>query len=197
MPRRITLRLTTESISNTISEVKDFKKDAMDAMNKLCEEFTNEGKQLVYKNVSELQFTTESTGNLASSVQGFFDETTGKGFITVFADNGEGFNYAQIVEFGSGVVMAEGKAPLPPYKDEDWDYDRHNYRNKGGGWWYAEGKWTRGQAPRPFMWQSYQELLEQAHGKVKSVRYYNIPSRYGAKRTGADELISEIGLIDL
>ena len=114
MPRRITLRLTTESISNAISEVKDFKKDAMDAMNKLCEEFTKEGKQLVYKNVSQLQFTTESTGNLASSVEGFFDETTGKGFITVFADNGEGFNYAQIVEFGSGVVMAEGKAPLPP-----------------------------------------------------------------------------------
>ena len=198
MPRRITLRLTTESISNAISEMKDFKKDAMDAMNKLCEEFTNEGKQLVYKNVSQLQFTTESTGRLASSVEGFFAETTGKGLITVFADNGEGVNYAQIVEFGSGVVMANGEASPPPDRPADWEYDINRHRYKTGGWWYKEGKWTRGQAPRPFMWQSYQELLEQAQGKVKSIKYYNVPNWYSShnSKEDNDKTLESIGFID-
>ena len=69
MPR-ITLRLTTESLTEAISAVKDYRKEAMEAMNKLCAEFVSEGKQLVYKNISELQFTRKVQAILLLALRG-------------------------------------------------------------------------------------------------------------------------------
>lgn len=189
MPRRITLQLNRESVQNAIKEVNDFKNDLRNAINTLAQDLYKEGVQIVKARIVELD-TPHSTGHLENSVQGVFDPTTGVGVISVYAENSDyNFNYACIVEFGSGVW---GKRHPAPDQPSWWGYDEHEHGE--AGWWYTGGHWTQGMPSRPFMYQSYLELLEKARGIAK-VSYHVTESRYSSKPKDYDP-IDVFGYID-
>ena len=198
MQKRITLQLNEASISKAITEVRAFEDEYKKALHQLYEKLVQEGVWLVKQKIlAHGAYGGEfSTHKLYDSVMGWYDPQAGKGYITVFADNGDGFNYAQIVEFGSGVRGAEAGGSSE--KDADWQYDVHHHGHKGW-YFYWNGEWikTRGQEPRPFMWEAYQELLTRVQG-IANVDYYNIPSRYAGHKTDdrSDRMLEEIGYID-
>lgn len=183
--KKVTFRLDTDSISNAISEIQEYRKETLEAINKLCEELVKEGVNIAKYTIAEMR--VYDSGFLNSNVQGVFDPNTGIGVINVFADNGFGFNYAQIVEFGSGVKGAASPVPFQP------SWVEHDMKHHGdNGWWYLrDGEWwrTRGQYPRPFMYATFQQLLEKAQeqkGLVKRIEYKVEKSWYGAKPDKGD-----------
>jgi len=183
--KKVTFRLDVDSINNAIAEIKDYRKDTIDAINALCAELVKDGVNIAKYRIAAWQ--AYDSGLLNSSVQGVFDPSTGIGVINVFADNGMGFNYAQIVEFGSGV---KGVADPSPERPSWFTYDRKGHGDNG--WWYLrDGVWwrTRGQYPRPFMFETFQELLEKAReskGLVKRIEYKVERNEYGPTQDKGD-----------
>lgn len=187
---RVVLKLNRESVSKALSDVLEYKKELINAINMLCDDLTKEGVQIAKNNI--MAYGAFWTGKLLDGVQGYFDPSTGKGIINVYVENEDyGFNYAQIVEFGSGIV-GDGSGGSPD-RPTWWKYDKHGYGN--AGWYYKGGHWTRGQAPRPFMWDTYQQLLEKAEGLAR-VNYRTERSEYGSRDTDYDEFIDFVGFID-
>lgn len=192
MPRIVTLQLYSDSIDKAISEIGDYQKDLKTAITRLCEALVTSGIQVVKNHI--YAHGAIDIGKLMDGIDGWFDANTGIGIIKVSAWNEDyGFNYAQVVEFGSGVVGAGTSSLSKDIADPTWDYDRHGYGL--AGWWYTGGHWTQGQAPRQFMWDSFQELLQKAQG-IARLRYYNVPSRYSAQPQDTDKMMDLIGFID-
>ena len=152
MARRIRVQLNTEAISKAISELQTYRKEVTDVIRSLIEELTNEGYQICRTRI--LMCEALESGELLDSIEGIYDPVTGKGIIKTDC------KHAAIVEFGSGVYV-EGKAKA---------------KYGEAGWWYLDKKqgrkrWTQGMPPRPFMWETYQEIMEKAKAQVK-VKYH-------------------------
>ena len=195
MARTIRLQLNEKSISSAIDEVREYQAEVKRKVLEVCAKLVKDGVQIARSYI--VTYKAYDEGNLYNSVEGYFDPVTGKGYVCVYVPNtNEGynnFNYAQIVEFGSGIRGSEGSAPDRPGW---WELDRHLHGTKGW-WFFKDGEWIRtyGQQPRPFMWNTYQELLERAEGLAK-VTYRIEKSTYSSDREDADDLIREIGFID-
>lgn len=196
MTRKIRLQLNIKSVENGIKEFEEFKRDAKQKYDDACQALVDEGIKIVRSNIL-LCGCYRGTGRLYNSVQGYYDPTSGQGYIWVFTPNErrENFNYALVVEFGSGIMGSQASSPDRP----SWyDLDRKNHGDRG--WWYdsnVTGKWefTRGQAPRPFMWNSYLEILEKAKG-IARLNYRVDRSEYGARPDDPEEMLKLIGFID-
>ena len=171
MKRTIQVQLNKESIDNAIKEVEIFKKRLQTMYDIMCRKLIAEGVQFAKDQVKI--YGAADTWNMHDSIQGFYDPSTGIGIIKCYAvDNEYNFNYAQVIEFGSGVAGSFGTSPDRP---GDWKLDINKHGTNG--WWYGDGHWTMGQEPRPFMYNTYMELIERSRGLAK-VRYYNVPSNY-------------------
>ena len=172
---KIHLKLNEDSINQAIQDVKAYEKRLAQMSDILCRSLVQEGIATARSRI--LVWGAYDSHKLYESVEGFYDPVEHKGYIRVCADDGEyGFNYAQVVEFGSGVNGRLGSSPGRP---SDYQLDIHHHGERGWYYW-KNGKWnhTLGQIPRPFFWETYQELLEKAEGKGIKVRYYNVPSYY-------------------
>lgn len=183
--KKVTFKLDTDSIASAIKEINSYRRETIASINKLCEALVRDGVDIARHRISA--WRAYDSGLLDNSVQGVFDPTTGIGVINVFADDGAGFNYAQIVEFGSGIKGGESPSPERP---SWWDYNRKGH-SKNGWWYLRDGVWwkTRGQYPRPFMYETFQALLEEAkekNGLVKRIEYKIEPSEYGPRPKKGD-----------
>lgn len=154
----IKFSLTEAGLESAIAEVEAYKADLRKKCNQLIEALANEGKAVAKMNV--MVYGAMDTGELLTSIAGFFDEKTRTGFIRTDCP------HAIYVEYGTGVVGLEHNHPM---KGADW-YDIHHHGN--AGWWYLREDglhWTKGMPARPFMYDTFSMLSQKAQEVAKTV----------------------------
>lgn len=147
--RKITLDLSTRDINRAIRELQRYKKELNEKVSRLIETLTDYGVDVAKAQVRELG--AWYTGELESSITGYFSPTVGVGVIKA------GSPYAVYVEFGTGIVGQTSPHPDP----KDWQYDINKHGEDG--WIYFNERdsrwhWTKGFESRPFMYNTAREL---------------------------------------
>ena len=159
----IRFSLDPHSIDEAIHEVRQYRDDLKKAVQGLVRALTEEGREAAVMNVLRLgAFDTGELADTSFHTRGYFSEDEAIGII--YTDS----YYAVFVEYGTGVVGKEG--PRHPMLPAGWVHDHNNHGEKG--WWYLdEGKWhwTKGQEARPFMYQTYLELIRMAREKLRDL----------------------------
>lgn len=155
--------LDLSSVERAIREVEQYKADLVKAVEELVRKLTEEGREIAVLNV--LRLMAFDTGELADNMRGFFSPSLQAGFI--YTD----VPHALFVEFGTGI---KGKNGLQhPWKNEyGWEHDVHHHGDKG--WIYyndREGRcfWTKGQASRPFMLNTFQQIIQIAQARLNAI----------------------------
>lgn len=158
----ISFSLSEKSINKAIRDLERYREEFLRKCNELIKQLTEYGSEFAKFEV--LRLGAFDTGELADSIQGYFEPDIGIGFIRAECW------YAVYVEFGTGVVGA-GSAH-PDAGAHGWVYDANHHGDNG--WVYfneREGKimWTKGQPSHPFMYNTFRELQQKAHDIAKSV----------------------------
>ena len=148
MPK-YTIKLNPKDIGRVIKDIEKYKRELTEKVNLLIEELTDYGVQVAKAQVRELG--AWYTGELESSIEGYFSPSVGVGIIKA------GAPYAVYVEFGTGIVGKSQPHPSP----DDWRYDINEHGESG--WWYfndytGHPQWTKGMPSRPFMYNTVREL---------------------------------------
>lgn len=148
MPK-YTIKLNPKDIGRVIKDIEKYKRELTEKVNLLIEELTDYGVQVAKAQVRELG--AWYTGELESSIEGYFSPSVGVGIIKA------GAPYAVYVEFGTGIVGKSQPHPSP----DNWRYDINNHGDSG--WWYFNDntgrmQWTKGMPSRPFMYNTAREL---------------------------------------
>ena len=160
--KRILFGLNAKDIDRVIREVNAYRDEVIRKCNELIRQLTEYGYEFAKFEV--LRLGSFDTGNLADSIEGFFDEQSRVGFVK--ADCW----YAVYVEYGTGVVGA-GQAH-PAAGTHGWVYDINHHGESG--WVYWSGRdgqfhWTKGQPSHPFMYNTMRELQQQARSMAASI----------------------------
>ena len=147
--RKISFGLSVKEINRAIREVEKYKAELNAKVSMLIEALTDYGVEVAKAQVRELG--AWYTGELESSIEGYFSPSVGVGIIKA------GAPYAVYVEFGTGIVGKSQPHPSP----DDWRYDINNHGDRG--WWYfndytGHPQWTKGMPSRPFMYNTAREL---------------------------------------
>lgn len=147
--RKITLDLSTRDINRAIRDLKRYKRELNKKVSLLIKTLTDYGVDVAKAQIRELG--AWYTGELESSITGYFSPTVGAGVIKA------GSPYAVFVEFGTGIVGQT--SPHPDPKDWQYDINKHGedgwiYFNERDGRWH----WTKGVESRPFMYNTAREL---------------------------------------
>lgn len=150
MPK-YTIKLNPKDIGRVIKDIEKYKRELTEKVNLLIEELTDYGVQVAKAQVRELG--AWYTGELESSIEGYFSPSVGVGIIKA------GAPYAVYVEFGTGIVGKSQPHPSP----DNWRYDINNHGDSG--WWYFNDntgrmQWTKGMPSRPFMFNTARKLEE-------------------------------------
>lgn len=158
--RVIKARLNTRDLNRAIKEVRKFKQEVIGKTKSLVETLTDRGVEVA--RVQLVQMGAEYTGQLSSSMVGYFSPATGVGIIRA------GAWYAVFVEFGTGVVGAGSPHPDPT----GWQYDTNGHGDDG--WVYfnendQKWHWTKGMASRPFMYNTARTLEKECLQIAKEV----------------------------
>lgn len=158
--RKISFGLSVKEINRAIREVEKYKAELNAKVSMLIEALTDYGVEIAKVQVRQLG--AWYTGELESSISGYFSPSTGVGIIKA------GAPYAVYVEFGTGVVGAGSPHPAPA----GWRYDVNAHGESG--WWYyndRDGKmhWTKGMQSRPFMYNTARELEQECVKIAKEV----------------------------
>lgn len=143
------INLNPREIDRLIKDIKQYKRELTEKVNLLIGELTDYGVEVAKAQVRELG--AWYTGELESSIEGYFSPSVGVGIIKA------GAPYAVYVEFGTGVVGKSQPHPSP----DDWRYDINEHGESG--WWYfndytGHPQWTKGMPSRPFMYNTAREL---------------------------------------
>lgn len=157
---KIICGLSPVELNRAIREIQRYKADLNAKVNTLIEALTEYGVKIAKVQVRQLD--AWFTGKLESSIEGYFNPSTGVGIIKA------GPPYAVYVEFGTGIVGARSPHPDP----QEWQYDVNAHGESG--WWYYnsnDGKthWTKGMQSRPFMYNTAKELESQCEKIVKEL----------------------------
>ena len=160
--KTISFGLNRREIDRAIKELEEYRKELIRRCNELIQQLTDYGYEFAKFEV--LRMGTFDTGNLADSIQGYFDADVGIGFIRAECW------YAVYVEYGTGVVGADSAHPLAGA--HGWQYDINNHGDSG--WVYWSGRdgnwhWTKGQQSHPFMYNTLRELQRKAVDMAQSV----------------------------
>lgn len=146
----------TSNINTVINQVKAYRNNLSAMTQRIINELVSRGEIIARSEVISLNAVF--TGNLANSIDHFYDAASRTGFVRCNAE------YGMFVEFGTGVVGKEH-----PYTGAVMA--EIGYRYGGGttyvqtadgrvGWYYPadDGTWrfTEGQASRPFMYNAAQ-----------------------------------------
>lgn len=143
------INLNPREIDRLIKDIKQYKRELTEKVNLLIGELTDYGVQVAKAQVRELG--AWYTGELESSIEGYFSPSVGVGIIKA------GAPYAVYVEFGTGIVGKHQPHPSP----DDWRYDINGHGESG--WWYfndytGHPQWTKGIPSRPFMYNTARKL---------------------------------------
>lgn len=164
MKKVIKVKLEPNSIANAITELQMYKEDLERRVTLLVKALTERGADIARAKIVEMK--AYATGELLNSVGSYYFAFGGDpvGFIRVNAE------YGMFVEFGTGIVGANAK-PHPALEAFGWEYDVNQHGEVG--WLYPadDGTYrrTRGQASRPFMYETAQELRDEFPAIVKEV----------------------------
>ena len=145
----ISFGLNPNDIDRAIKEVEQYKQEFQEKCNRLIQALTDYGVEVAKVQVTQLG--AWYTGELMSSIEGYFSPTYGVGIIKA------GAYYAAYVEFGTGVVGSSSPHPNP----QGWKYDVNAHGDDG--WIYYDDysgdfRWTKGFKSRPFMYNTAREL---------------------------------------
>ena len=143
------INLNPREIDRLIKDIKQYKRELTEKVNLLIGELTDYGVEVAKAQVRELG--AWYTGELESSIEGYFSPSVGVGIIKA------GAPYAVYVEFGTGIVGKSQPHPSP----DDWRYDINEHGESG--WWYfndytGHPQWTKGMPSRPFMYNTARKL---------------------------------------
>jgi hypothetical protein len=146
---KYTINLNPKHIGRVIKDIEKYKRELTEKVNLLIGELTDYGVEVAKAQVRELG--AWYTGELESSIEGYFSPSVGVGIIKA------GAPYAVYVEFGTGIVGKSQPHPSP----DDWRYDINEHGESG--WWYfndytGHPQWTKGMPSRPFMYNTAREL---------------------------------------
>ena len=158
--KKITIKLDPNSISQAIREIEAYKQELTRRCQQMVESLTREGAEIARLKVVEMG--ANYTGELVSSIEGYFSPSAGAGIIRA------GAWYAVFVEYGTGVVGAQSPHPDP----QGWSYDINGHGEDG--WVYfndRDQRWhrTSGFQSRPFMYETGKELERVCHRLVQEV----------------------------
>ncbi len=162
--RKITMDLSTRDINRTIRELQRYKKNLNRKVNLLIQTLTDLGVDIAKAQIREMG--AWYTGELESSVEGYFSPTVGVGVIKA------GSYHAVFVEFGTGVV---GEGVPHPQADSLWVYNiPTEHKDETGGWWYYNDRdnrlhYTHGMESRPFMYNTARKLEEECAKVAREV----------------------------
>ena len=151
--KKITFTLDSRSIGQAIREVEKFRDDLQRAVSELTNALVTEGTE--FAKLEVLRLGAFDTGELADSIQGYYDSETHVGVIWTDV------YYACFIEYGTGVVGASNAHPNPT----EWAYDVNNHGESG--WVYHSDRdnkfhWTKGQPSSPFMYNTFMQLRRRA-----------------------------------
>lgn len=168
--KTIDMELSTQSINRAIKEIESFRKQLVNCCDELVKTLVAEGIVVAQMNV--MSMNAVYTGKLEDSIDGVFFPEDHLGVIFTKVP------YAIFVEYGTGIVGAQNAHP--GINDEDWkdpvamkdgklylEYDSGNHGEDG--WVYycttdnnKRFRWTKGMPSRPFMYNTYKWLHENA-----------------------------------
>lgn len=157
--KKIKFSLDADNISRAIQELYEYRQEVQKKCKLVVQRLTDLGCDIAKAKVVDLGAIY--SGNLVSSISGYYSPTLSTGFVRVDAD------YGMFVEFGTGTKGKVSSHPSGEYLAEA------NYSYMGGttyvtlrdgrvGWFFPsdDGAWkfTEGQASRPFLWETAREL---------------------------------------
>ena len=168
--KTISFSLSEKSINRAIREFEEYRKELIRKCNELTRQLIDYGYEFAKFEV--LRMGAFDTGELADSIQGYFDPDVGVGFIRAECW------YAVYVEYGTGVVGS--REPHPEAGEHGWVYDVNHHGDSG--WVYfneREGMVmrTKGQPSHPFMYNTFRELQKKAHELAASIFRYRVGER--------------------
>ena len=149
MARTVTMKLKTESIQNVLDIIREIKDEVATIANDLVQTLVDYGVERAKFHIITARPTAAvETWELYESIEGIYNASNGKGIIR--STSGHAF----FVEFGTGIYGA--------------DVNGHGE----AGWWYFDKKegrkrWTQGEPPRPFMYQTYLDLCAKANDSLR------------------------------
>lgn len=160
----ISFGLNEKDLNKAIRRLEEYRKEFIRKCNELIKALTEHGEEIAKLEV--VQLGAFDQGFLHDSIHGYFDPDVGVGFIRAEAW------YAVYVEFGTGVVGARN--PHPNAGAHGWVYDYNNHGNSGWVYFSAhDGQcqfhWTQGQVSKPFMYNTFRILQQQARNIAKTV----------------------------
>lgn len=164
MKKVIKVKLDPNSIADAITELQMYKEDLQRRVRLLVQRLADRGADIARAKVVEMG--AYYTGELLESINSYLFAFGGApvGFIRVNAE------YGMFVEFGTGIV-GKNAAPHPALEAFGWEYDVNNHGEVG--WLYPadDGTYrrTRGQASRPFMYETALQLRDEFPAIVKEV----------------------------
>lgn len=163
MKKIIKMKLDPHSIENAITELQMYKEDVERRIRLLIERLTDRGAEIARAKVVEMG--AYYTGELLQSIGSYLFSFGGApvGFIRVNAE------YGIFVEFGTGIVGENSEHhPLDSF---GWEYDVNEHGEVGWLFPADDGTYrrTRGQASRPFMYETALQLRDEFPTIVKEV----------------------------
>lgn len=179
--KHINMTLDARSIDKAIREIRKLQTDLKEAMQGLVEELAKQGAEIAKIEITNLGAV--DTGALRASIgYGAFDPATRTAIVYA------GGYYACFVEFGTGIVGKKNRHPgLNSMKDfavmgangtlyTEYDTNKHGDEV----WWYrpvggTRYLWTRGMKARPFMYNTYVQLIDIAKSSGGQILAQYIP----------------------
>lgn len=164
MKKVIKVKLDPKSIENAITELRMYKEDLERRVNLLVDTLTKRGAEVARAKVVEMG--AYYTGELLQSIDSYLFSFGGApvGFIRVNAE------YGLFVEFGTGIV-GENSKHHPAESAFGWEYDVNDHGEVGWLFPTDDGTYrrTRGQASRPFMYETALQLRDEFPAIVREV----------------------------
>lgn len=147
--RTFKAELSRSSLQKLHDDLVAYRRQLETRITELVRRLSETGAEIAHVKVLELD--AAYTGNLASSIQGYYSS----GVALIYTDCW----YAAFVEFGTGIKGQN--SPHPIAAEHGWSYDVNDHGEEG--WWYmndTDGKmhWTKGMESRPFMHETAREL---------------------------------------
>ena len=172
--KSIRMTLDPESIQNAIDEINLFESQLKPAMQCLIEHLAEKGVEVAKASLMWIGGSNTGGGETGEEPVENPAYASGDLFESIRCDIGDG--EARVIA-GEGLHNAMGDPDSPSYA---MYVEYGNGYTKPNGWWYPapygwrlyKGQmyaWTNGMAPRPFMGNTYQDLIQEAEtngGKV-------------------------------
>jgi len=163
MSKKIICGLSVPEIDKAIKEVEKYKSDLIHKCQLFAEKLAEEGVYIARVNIANEGAIYSS--ELLSSIHAEYQGSSSKGATWIICTD---CPYAKYIEFGFGIVGSQN--PHPDTSIIGWKYDINEHGQSG--WFYEkDGKWfwSKGQASKPFMWETAIELRKRVDSIAREV----------------------------